>query len=79
MEKIWHKTAKGDYPKVFAPYSQESYPQIPCLVFMEKPRGYGVRFWNVTEECWDDEECDDYYCDKDNVSEWAYLDELAKL
>ena len=29
--------------------------------------GYGVRYWNVTEQCWDDEECDDYECSKDAI------------
>ena len=38
--------------------------------------GYGVRYWNVTEQCWDDEECDDYECSKDAIDEWAYLDDL---
>lgn len=35
--------------------------------------GYGVRYWNVTEKCWDDEECDDYECSKDAIEEWACL------
>ena len=34
------------------------------------------RYWNVTVQCWDDEECDDYECDKEAVEEWAYLDDI---
>lgn len=79
MEKIWHKTAEGDYPKVFGEYEHQYYPQIPCLVLLERQQMYGVRYWNVTEECWDDEDCDDYCCDKEGVVEWAYLDDLTKL
>lgn len=56
----------------------EHYPQIPCLVYgkLSTGTGYGVRYWNITEQCWDDEECDDYECSKDAIEEWAYLDDL---
>ena len=73
MEK-WHYTEKGDYPKVFGDYKHQRYPQIPCLV--EYKRTYCVRYWNVTEECWDDEECDDFFCDKEDVTRWMYIDPL---
>ena len=78
MKKIWYFTDKDGYPKVFGKYENKHYPQIPCLV-QTKRRDYGVRYWNVTEECWDDEECDDYYCDKDFVVKWAYLDKLINI
>lgn len=27
-------------------------------------------------QVWDDEECDDFECEKDAVEEWAYLDDI---
>ena len=74
MDKKWHYTKDGDYPVIFGEYEKKHYPQIPCLV--ELRGGYGVRYWNPTEECWDDEECDDYECEKDSVERWMYLDPL---
>lgn len=74
MDNKWHFTEEGDYPVVFGEYLDKHYPQIPCLV--EYRKTYGIRFWNVTEECWDDEECDDFFCKKEAVSRWRYLDAL---
>lgn len=76
MDKKWHYTKDGDYPVVFGEYINQSYPQIPCLVLRNGM--YGVRYWNVTEECWDDEECDDYFCDKDGIEHWKYLDPIIE-
>ena len=77
MELKWHYTKDNDYPELFGKYENKHYPQIPCLVLY---RGmYGVRYWNVTEQCWDDEECDDYCCDKDGVNKWLYIDSLENL
>lgn len=74
MDKKWHYTKNGDYPMLFGEYEHQHYPQIPCLVEL---RGmYGVRYWNVTEQCWDDEECDDYECKKDEIKRWKYLDPI---
>lgn len=70
----WHYTNQGDYPIATGEYLQNTYPQIPCLVLY---RGmYCVRYWNVTEECWDDEECDDFFCRKDMVDKWLYIDDI---
>ena len=49
-------------------------PQIPCLV--EDIGVFGIRYWNVTEQCWDDEDADDYFCDKESIIRWRYLDSL---
>lgn len=59
-------------------HKNEVYPQIPCLVKgqLSTGYGYGVRYWNVECQVWDDEECDDYECDKEAVEEWAYLDDI---
>ena len=76
---IWHNTEAGEYPEVYGSYEHDSYPQIPCLVLLKSSKIYGIRFWNVTEECWDDEDREDYYCGKDEVSDWAYLDDITKL
>lgn len=74
---VWHKMADEE-PQVHGAYENQHYPQIPCLVhgYLATGYGYGVRFWNITEKCWDDEECDDYECDKNAIEEWAYLDDL---
>lgn len=72
MDNKWHYTENGDYPVVFGKYEKHVYPQIPCLV--DGP--FGVRYWNVKEQCWDDEEADDYFCDKNQITRWRYLDAL---
>lgn len=76
-ELVWHNM-KSEEPQVYGVYENEIYPQIPCLVFgkLSTGYGYGVRYWNVTEKCFDDEECDDFECNKDDIVEWAYLDDL---
>ena len=68
----WHSS--GEEPEAYGKYAEERYPQIPCLVEI-KNYGYGVRYWNVKEKCWDGEDCDDYYCDMDKVTRWAYIEE----
>lgn len=68
----WHYPKLGEYPIKFGKYTQQNYPQIPCLVLYNGM--YGVRFWNCTEECWDDEECDDFFCKKEAVEKWIYID-----
>lgn len=74
---IWHFTKDNDYPKVFGEYEKKEYPQIPCLVM---GHGFcGVRHFNITEQCWDDEDADDYVHDKEFYEKWAYIDELENL
>lgn len=68
----WHTPEEEPVP--FGKYANERYPQIPCLVDI-KNYGYGIRYWNVKEKCWDDESCDDYYCDMDRIKKWAYIKE----
>lgn len=76
MDKKWHYTEKGEYPEIFGEYKDKHYPQIPCLV--EKKGCYCILYWNPTEDCWDDEECDDYECEKDAVKRWKYLDAIIE-
>ncbi len=73
----WRYPKMGEYPIKFGKYMQQNYPQIPCLVLYNGM--YGVRFWNCTEECWDDEECDDFFCEKEAVEKWLYIDALESL
>lgn len=40
---------------------------------------YKLLVWNSTYECWDDEEGDDYFCDKEQVSHWMPLPEMPKV
>ena len=77
MKSLFHKT-KDEVPQPIGDYANEVYPQIPCLVKgqLSTGYGYGVRYWNVECQVWDDEECDDYECDKEAVEEWAYLDDI---
>ena len=77
INSVWHDMGT-EVPQIYGDYVDSIYPQIPCLVggHLSTGYGYGVRYWNVTEQCWDDEECDDYECDKDKIEEWAYLDDL---
>lgn len=77
IELAWHDM-KSEEPQVYGEYEDKRYPQIPCLVLgnLSTGYGYGVRYWNVTEECFDDEECDDFECNKDDIEKWAYLDDL---
>lgn len=77
INSVWHNMGT-EVPQIYGDYVDSIYPQIPCLVVghLSTGYGYGVRYWNVTEQCWDDEECDDYECDKDKIEEWAYLDDL---
>lgn len=74
---LFHKTSV-EVPQVYGEYENDNYPQIPCLVkgYLSSGYGYGIRYWNVTQQCWDDEQCDDYECAKDKVEEWAYLDDI---
>ncbi len=79
INHLFHKT-KNEVPQPIGDYANELYPQIPCLVKgqLSSGYGYGVRYWNVECQVWDDEECDDYECDKDSVEEWCYLDDLTQ-
>lgn len=65
----WHKVADGDLPEY---QMGENYAQIPCLCKI-KNYGLGVRLWNIKEQCWDTEDGDDYYCEKDRVIEWQEI------
>ena len=76
LDNKLHYTKDNDYPQIFGRYENQNYPQIPCLI--DEPGGYGVRYWNVTEDCWDDEECNDFYCAKNEVIRWRYLDSLIQ-
>ena len=70
----WHNTKDGDYPQLLDEYKDKNYPQIPCLVIYKGSPC--ILYWNCTEGCWDDDEADDYYCEKDAVESWRYIDEL---
>lgn len=74
MDNKWHYTENNEYPVVFGKYKNQRYQQIPCLV--EYVGFFGIRYWNVTQQCWDDEEADDYFCDKDSIIRWRYLDAI---
>ena len=56
INSVWHEM-KEEVPQIYGDYGDSIYPQIPCLVrgMLSTGYGYGVRYWNVTEQCWDDE------------------------
>lgn len=72
INAVWHDM-KSEEPQIYGEYEDKIYPQIPCLVYghLSTGIGYGIRYWNVTEKCWDD-----YECDKNAVEKWCYLDDL---
>lgn len=77
IDSVWHDMKK-EVPQVYGEYENKVAPSIPCLVkgYLSTGYGYGVRYWNVAYEVWDDEQADDYECDKDKIECWAYLDDL---
>ena len=77
IESVWHDMGK-DVPQVYGEYENKIAPSIPCLVkgYLSTGYGYGVRYWNVEYEVWDDEEADDFECNADKIEKWAYLDDL---
>ena len=77
VNSVWHDMVKEE-PQVYGEYENEIAPSIPCLVlgYLSTGYGYGVRYWNVDCEVWDDEEADDFECKKDKIEKWAYLDDL---
>ena len=77
INSVWHDMVKEE-PQVYGEYENETAPSIPCLVlgYLSTGYGYGVRYWNVDCEVWDDEQADDFECKKDKIEKWAYLDDL---
>ena len=77
INSVWHDMEK-EVPQVYGEYENKIAPSIPCLVrgHLSTGYGYGVRYWNVDYEVWDDEEADDFECKADKIEEWAYLDDL---
>lgn len=77
INSVWHKI-EDEVPQATGEYKDDVYPQIPCLVhgYIATGYGYGVRYWNVTEQLWDEEGGDGPECDKYNIKEWCYLDDL---
>lgn len=77
INAVWHDMEK-EVPQVYGEYENKIAPSIPCLVrgYLSTGYGYGVRYWNVDYEVWDDEEADDFECEADKIEEWAYLDDL---
>lgn len=77
INSVWHDMKK-EVPQVYGEYENEVTPSIPCLVkgYLSTGYGYGVRYWNVAYEVWDDEQADDFECHKYQIEYWAYLDDL---
>lgn len=78
----WHKTSE-EVPSVKGTSEEGcNYPEVCCLVaggrMANTPSGIGIRYWNVTEQCWDTEDEDDYDCDKEGYPYWAYADPILE-
>ena len=67
----WKHTSKGEYPQA----TKKERDEIQCLVC--KAGMYGVLSWNNHYQCWDDEQGDDYLCDKEAVDKWEYLSHIV--
>ena len=74
LDNKWHYTKDKDYPTMEEQGVNED-PSIQCLV-VRKGFGACVLSWNPYYTCWDDEDGDDYECDKDDVVRWRYIDSL---
>lgn len=77
IKSIWHTT--DEVPQV--PESDKSiYPHVPCIVdFGLRTGGYGIRSYNPTEHCWDDEDEDDFSDNFTDAVRWAYLSDIVEL
>jgi len=74
MDNKWHYTKDWDYPRLFGRYESMVAPAIPCVVVVN---GHTlIRQWNVDYQCWDDEDGDDFFCKRDVVERWRYVDSL---
>lgn len=69
----WHYTKDNDYPQPREGKGKED--SFQCFVF--RAREYRILTWNCYYDCWDDEEGDDYLCDKEAVEKWISLDEIT--
>lgn len=69
----WHYTKGGDYPQKT---DDKGYgDHVPCLVEMEN-YDYKLLCYNTYYQCWDDDECDDFYCDIHSVKRWISVQEI---
>lgn len=62
---MWKKTIE-ELPSVNKPY----------LCYYEGE--YIIRIWNPYDNCWDDEEGDDYYCDPEQIEAWTEIPKYEK-
>ena len=62
----WRKTSE-ELPS--NEYKNEVMPQTLCLT---KSKRYGIKLlaYNHSYDVWDDEDLDDYVCDRDDIEEW---------
>lgn len=76
INSVWHDASER--PQIYGEYENDLYPKIPCLVLghLSTGYGYGVRYWNVAEQVWDDEQSDYFGCTMYLIEKWAYLDDL---
>lgn len=53
---------------------------VYCLV-IDNTKGLVIRPYNTRDECWDDEDADDYYCDASGskITKWVTLEDLMLL
>jgi hypothetical protein len=54
----------------------ESYEYVDCLIFHEGEVKH--RPWNCEHRCWDDEECDDFFCAPLAPTHYALVSGLAR-
>jgi hypothetical protein len=67
MDERWNDIEKVGYPKEDKPY----------IVF-HKNIGVTILCWNCHYKVWDTSDCDDFYCEKEEVTHWVELPEKPK-
>lgn len=53
-----------------------NYEHVYCLVITKAGR-IKILAWNCEENCWDDEQGDDYACEPEGVTHYVILSELS--
>lgn len=70
----WHYTNQNDFPQPRKGKGDND--EFQCLVYDHGQ--YFMLYWNCHYECWDDEQGDDYYCDKNEIEKWCPLDDVVE-
>ena len=76
MEMKWIET-KNQKPVLSEKQKNEVYPHTLCLTFHKGEQK--ILAYNHKEDCWDNEDMDDYYCNTQDVSCWMELPDNPQI